>query len=178
MAELAPTRTGVLGDSDYRRRLGEAVGALEDRTGETATAALDTIDRLWSGNRMRFGRWHGDWTPWNTSSGEGSVILWDWERTAPDVPIGFDVLHYHFQPRFLGRPTRDQRAPLRRALRSGSAALEHLAVPSAEWEGLAALYLLELQVRFAAAAEIGGPGAGELADRVGSTLRLHLAHAG
>ena len=101
VAELAPVHTGALGESDYRRRLGEAVADLGGRSGETTAAALAAIDGLWSGNLMRFGRWHGDWTPWNTSARKGRVILWDWERTAPDTPIGFDPLHYHFQPRFV-----------------------------------------------------------------------------
>ena len=65
-----------------------------------------------------------------------------------------------------------------RAVEAASVSLEALGVDRAKWAGLAALYLLELQVRFAATSEIGGPGAVDLSDRIGSMLRLHLEQIG
>jgi len=42
--------------------------------------------------------WHGDWSPWNMGySPDGELFVWDWERTTTGVPVGFDLLHLHFQ---------------------------------------------------------------------------------
>ena len=47
--------------------------------------------------RLAFGAWHGDWTPWNMASTAGGLLVWDWERFATGVPVGFDALHYWLQ---------------------------------------------------------------------------------
>lgn len=42
--------------------------------------------------------WHGDWSPWNMGrSRNGKLCIWDWERSALGVPVGFDLLHLHYQ---------------------------------------------------------------------------------
>jgi hypothetical protein len=46
---------------------------------------------------LTFGRWHGDWVTWNLGSAGARIAAWDWEHSADDVPVGFDVLHWHFQ---------------------------------------------------------------------------------
>jgi hypothetical protein len=46
---------------------------------------------------LTFGRWHGDWVTWNLGSIGDRVAAWDWEHSSGDVPVGFDVLHWHFQ---------------------------------------------------------------------------------
>ncbi|WP_169948605.1 hypothetical protein [Microbispora sp. H11081] len=41
--------------------------------------------------------WHGDFTPWNVAAGaDGRLLVWDWERFAVGVPLGFDALHHFF----------------------------------------------------------------------------------
>ena len=47
--------------------------------------------------RLEFGLWHGDLTPWNIATHGGAISVWDWEFAAPDRPVGFDVLHAHFE---------------------------------------------------------------------------------
>ena len=60
--------------------------------------ALDALRP--AGTELRIGAWHGDWTPWNTAVARGRrVLVWDWERFATGVPVGFDALHYDLQPR-------------------------------------------------------------------------------
>ncbi len=42
--------------------------------------------------------WHGDLSPWNISpSGDGRLLVWDWERYETGVPYGFDAVHHFFQ---------------------------------------------------------------------------------
>lgn len=48
-------------------------------------------------DRGRTAAWHGDFTPWNTAAGaDGRLFVWDWERFAVGVPVGFDALHHFF----------------------------------------------------------------------------------
>lgn len=39
---------------------------------------------------------HGDFTPWNTASDEDQLYVWDWEASNR-YPLGFDLIHYHWQ---------------------------------------------------------------------------------
>ncbi|MGH3739634.1 MAG: hypothetical protein ACRDT6_29140, partial [Micromonosporaceae bacterium] len=78
-------------------------GAL--RTGALGTGALQTGDRRLAeavalvdhdahGSYLEYGAWHGDWTPWNSHPVADAVLLWDWERFATGVPLGYDALHH------------------------------------------------------------------------------------
>lgn len=58
------------------------MAALTSRHGDTA---------------VEFGHWHGDWVPWNLGVHAGRLVAWDWEHSAPDVPLGFDLAHDAFQ---------------------------------------------------------------------------------
>jgi hypothetical protein len=46
---------------------------------------------------LTLGAWHGDWTPWNMAWDGTQVLLWDFERFATGVPVGFDLVHYRLQ---------------------------------------------------------------------------------
>ncbi|WP_283139105.1 hypothetical protein [Rhizohabitans arisaemae] len=61
-----------------------------------ATLAV-RLEGEYGGTRLRFGRWHGDLVPWNLGRHDGTLHIWDWEHSATGVPIGFDLLHWHFQ---------------------------------------------------------------------------------
>jgi hypothetical protein len=54
---------------------------------ETLTASGD----------LPFGTWHGDFGPWNMGVDGRRVEVWDWERFAVGVPVGFDAAHYQAQ---------------------------------------------------------------------------------
>ncbi|MER6946402.1 hypothetical protein ABT294_20445 [Nonomuraea sp. NPDC000554] len=60
---------------------GTARGTAGDAVGDTAGAA-----------------WHGDLSSWNIApSGDGRLLVWDWERYQVGVPYGFDAVHHFFQ---------------------------------------------------------------------------------
>jgi hypothetical protein len=55
---------------------------------------------LGSAGSCPFGSCHGDFGPWNMAT-DGSVVeVWDWERFAAAVPVGFDAAHYRTQEAF------------------------------------------------------------------------------
>lgn len=56
--------------------------------------AIDRIADEYRDARLRFGAWHGDWSPWNMGWRRGKVHLWDWERFETGVPAGMDRIHY------------------------------------------------------------------------------------
>src|SRR5207253_3116256 len=65
------------------------------------------LERLRSAHvTLAFGAWHGDWQPYNMARVPGrpaQIALWDWERFALGVPLGFDPLHYLLQALLHGR---------------------------------------------------------------------------
>jgi hypothetical protein len=123
--------------------------------GTGAAATLDgTLERLEgpAGTRLVFGTWHGDWGPWNLRATPGRLLVWDWERSADRVPLGFDLLHFGYQTALqgLGQP------PATAAATARDRAAPHLA-ELGQRPGLAELlcdlYLLERLCR-AAEAEV------------------------
>ena len=49
---------------------------------------------------LGFGRWHGDWAPWNMGSSGGRLELWDWEQSSTASRCGFDAVHFVLQRLF------------------------------------------------------------------------------
>jgi hypothetical protein len=106
-----------------RRSLADRAPAAGTAPGPGGAAVLDgTLERLaaQAPARLAFGTWHGDWGPWNLRSTPGRLLVWDWERSADGVPLGFDLLHFGFQTALqgLGQPpataaatARDRAAP-------------------------------------------------------------------
>ncbi|GII52917.1 hypothetical protein Pth03_13060 [Planotetraspora thailandica] len=89
--------------------------------------------------------WHGDFSPWNVSAGpDGRLLVWDWERFALGVPLGFDALHYHFQ-----RALRRMRPAVaaRSCLSQAGLVLEPFGLSAAEARRSAAHYLVTLADR-------------------------------
>jgi len=61
---------------------------------------LIDVDRLvdvHADTTIELGTWHGDLTPWNTSTSGGVSKVWDWEFADIDRPVGFDLLHNAFE---------------------------------------------------------------------------------
>lgn len=69
---------------------------------------------------MRFGRWHGDWVPWNLARTKDRLYVIDWEHSDPEVPYGFDRAHWVFQHEFvrLGKSVREASRAVNRDRRS------------------------------------------------------------
>jgi hypothetical protein len=101
VTEYLPSETSAPGPDPVR------MGSPESQDAswyEFVLGGCDEWARRWGGIPLEIGRWHGDWTPWNSGgTGESPVILWDWERTEPDAPVGFDPLNYYLQPSLLAR---------------------------------------------------------------------------
>lgn len=70
---------GDVADPETRRELEVAMRRLGDQAADTTVTV---------------GAWHGDWAPWNMSRSRGRIQLWDWERFATGVPVGFDRCHF------------------------------------------------------------------------------------
>jgi hypothetical protein len=47
-----------------------------------------------------FGGSHGDFGPWNMGTDGNRFQVWDWERFAASVPLGFDAAHYRASQAF------------------------------------------------------------------------------
>lgn len=106
----------------------------------------DDIEGRVGTDEFAFGGWHGDWVPWNMAhDDDGRLWVWDWEHSSDDVPLGFDLLHWHFQNAFIrdqaGLPT-----AVARTLRAGVDAIKGLLDGPAATD-VARLYLLEIALR-------------------------------
>jgi hypothetical protein len=165
MTELAGVggrSRGPLAGSGYLGRLRSRLAAAPpgpDR--DTLGAALDALAA--AGPDLSFGAWHGDWTGWNMASTAGGLLVWDWERFARGVPVGFDPLHYRLQTDVV----RHRRPPAQAAdgcVRDAAACLAPFGVPPAQARLVAVLYLAELSARYLAdrqadaGARLGRPG--------------------
>ncbi|MGB6005314.1 MAG: hypothetical protein WBG36_11975 [Ornithinimicrobium sp.] len=95
LAQTAPTSRGPLSGLPWWHR---TKAALERVAGSAEADQLIAHGRWmqhqWGDLELEVGPAHGDWTPWNMATPGGQVVLWDWERFAGDVPVGFDALHY------------------------------------------------------------------------------------
>ncbi|MGH3316034.1 MAG: hypothetical protein ACRDO0_07805 [Nocardioidaceae bacterium] len=119
---------------------------------QAAAPALADLLRTWLHaatahpvDDLEFGRWHGDWTRWNVVEADGSPLAWDWEFSEPSVPVGFDLLHWHFQ-QTLARPQGSLEAAVR-AVYDAAPALAAVGVDPARHRLVASLYLIEILTR-------------------------------
>lgn len=86
------------------------------------------------------GMWHGDLTPWNTSTAGGVSLIWDWEFADDGRPVGFDLLHNAFERVRRSAPRHEAEA-LRSLRNEARAILEPLGQPT---DAVVDLYLCEL----------------------------------
>ena len=147
VAALGDPGTAPMVASSYRASVESRMQRMRPDASSTAREAIREVDRRWSQLPLRFGRWHGDWTPWNMATRGGHPIVWDWERTAPSVPVGFDLLHYAFHRRLAsGRDDPDR--CLIEAARSVAPSMRVIDVEGARLDATICLYVLEMHVRF------------------------------
>jgi hypothetical protein len=155
IAALGGIEEATLGESGWWAGLRSRLAPIREALSGGAAAILDgTLERLegLAGTRLVVGTWHGDWGPWNLRATPGRLLVWDWERSADRVPLGFDLLHFGYQTALqgLGRP------PAAAAATARDRAAPHLA-ELGQRPGLAELlcdlYLLERLCR-AAEAEV------------------------
>ncbi|GIH76242.1 hypothetical protein Plo01_26710 [Planobispora longispora] len=155
IAESTGISTMPLAESGYWRRLAAEAGGMAGETPAAIVAAMRRIEAVHGRTRVRFGRWHGDWTPWNLGWDGQDLWIWDWEHSTAEVPVGFDLLHWRFQVAVAMRdlPLDDGVEAVRAAAR---AELGEAGVPAGDRGLLAALYLLEMFVRTCRLEQGGG----------------------
>jgi hypothetical protein len=95
---------------------------------------------------LKFGAWHGDLVPWNLGRCGTRLYAWDWEGSTPDVPLGFDAVHFYYSVAFIAREHPLAEAT---AIAAGSAdgALKALGVPDQARRLVATLHLVEQAIR-------------------------------
>ncbi|MGY2701903.1 hypothetical protein [Nocardioides sp. HB32] len=154
LSHLGGVSCAPLTESTFWRRLHEAISALPARPDrDHLGAAAHAVAADHGTDRVRLGGWHGDWGHWNMGMSGSVVDVWDWERYEPDVPLGFDGLHFAAQ---LVRPgERDQRRQEQQFFASVPELLVDLGIPTADHELTLRLYLLHIGVRYADALRHG-----------------------
>jgi hypothetical protein len=147
---VAGVRRQPLAESEYWARLRARLGGLTDvEDGRTlAAAARDLVGRT-GAQRIDFGCWHGDWTPWNMTSTSEGLLVWDWERFGTEVPVGFDPLHYRLQAAIV-RDGRDPRDAVADLLTMCGPLLYGFGVPGGSARTTTLLYLIDLAARYLA----------------------------
>lgn len=148
VSRVCGTNEWPLADSPFWAHIGETAQTSADSEPLLLTRRYEQVKQRWADAVLEFGSWHGDWAPWNCGPHGGRVQVWDWERFASDVPVGFDVIHYAAQMVRHGQAgtqrsqaqLRDQLARLLRQMHAHRAA--------AQADLVLALYLLEIAVRF------------------------------
>jgi hypothetical protein len=146
VARCLGTRCMAYQDSRYAGRLSARLATLESPDASRLAAILGVVSS--AAPVLEFGAWHGDWNGANSAVlADGRVLVWDWERFDPDVPIGFDAVHLALQAAI----TRQGTAPRQAATDVLAAAGDLLApfgVGRAEAPLVGVLYLVELAVRY------------------------------
>ena len=142
-------RLAAADDGDDRDHLMHALDALRVRAGSSVLA---------------YGAWHGDWTQWNMASTEKGLLVWDWERFTPGVPVGFDALHHWLHTEVGPGRQREPRTVAAELAEQAARLLTPFGIGPAEARLTATLYLAELSTRYLvdrqaeAGARRGAPG--------------------
>lgn len=128
----------LLSSQSHGLRLAESVASIEARHGS---------------DLVQLGGWHGDWGAWNMGMGSGNLQVWDWERFDPEVPVGFDGLHFDAQKVRPGEA--GERGQEEAFLRSVPRTLSGMDIPTDRHDLTLRLYLLEVGVRYVDALRYG-----------------------
>jgi hypothetical protein len=138
---------GPLGDSTYWPDLRDRLAAVGDRPdGVRLAAAAESLVGHAGGIALKYGAWHGDWAPWNMANLADTLLVWDWERFATGVPLGFDAVHHELQKRI--QSTGDAKAAVEATVHRAADLLAPFGVPAEGREATALLYLVDLAVRY------------------------------
>ena len=104
VAALTARSTATLRASGFWTGLRHEVVRLSTEPSGARLAGLaETVEQRYGEHPVRLGGWHGDWGRWNMDTCDGVVQIWDWERYDPEVPCGFDAVHYAAQSDPAGR---------------------------------------------------------------------------
>jgi hypothetical protein len=184
VARVGGLQEGALASDAYLRQLQERLEAADPGAERSALLeALNTIAATGLCTGLTFGSWHGDWSPWNMASTTGGLLVWDWERFATGVPLGFDALHYWLQSG-VGPQRRDPLAAATDCLEHAAALLAPLGIDPARARLTGALYLADVATRYlvdrqaAAGAPLGAPGTWLIPALVGEVAQFRAQQNG
>ncbi len=97
LAESAETRHESVAESSYWAGLRRRIQGLPRSPAAPTRDLITSVETQFGAAVLGFGRWHGDWAPWNMGRLDGRLELWDWEQSASGVPLGFDLVHFVVQ---------------------------------------------------------------------------------
>jgi hypothetical protein len=147
LSRVGQVSTSTVGESLWWARVLDNIGTTSGTSLPAAlTQAVNRVGASVADVTLEFGAWHGDWARWNMAVTPDSLNVWDWERFESDVPVGFDALHFRFQDLKSQMP-RDE--AIRTLCRNAPDLLAPFDVPADLSPVVAALYLLDLAVRYA-----------------------------
>jgi hypothetical protein len=140
--------SGQLAASDYLKQLTARLTGADHSPERTALLqALSTLTAREGETALTYGAWHGDWSPWNMASTRDGLLVWDWERFASGVPLGFDALHYWLQTEV--RPgRREPRVVAAECPARAAQLIGPLGGKAAQARLTATLYMAELATRY------------------------------
>jgi hypothetical protein len=154
IAATGTTSRGSLAASSFAHRVRADLAEASAAEAQVSTVLLRWLHRLEEHpDELDFGRWHGDFVPGNLGRTATGPVAWDWEYSDRDVPVGFDLLHWHFQRRL--SPDDGTVAESARAADAQAARLSVLGVPRTSHGLVTSLYLLEMFTRSARMAAAG-----------------------
>jgi hypothetical protein len=141
--------SGTLVGSAYWAELRGRLAAVGDRPeGVALTSAAELLATHAGRHTLRYGAWHGDWAPWNMANVADALLVWDWERFARGVPVGFDAVHHELQRRI--QSTGDAADAVEATVRKAGELLAPFGVADGSRELTALLYLVDLAARYLA----------------------------
>src|SRR6266566_3755240 len=184
VARVGGLQQGALASEAYLRQLRERLEAADPGAERSALLqALDTLTATGLATGLTFGAWHGDWSPWNMASTTGGLLVWDWERFASGVPLGFDALHYWLQSE-VGPQHRDPLEAASDCIEPAAGLLAPFGIDATQARLTAALYLADVATRYLvdrqaqAGAPLGAPGTWLIPALVGEVARFRAQQNG
>jgi len=139
---------GPLAASPYWTDLTARIAELPDTPAAATLADLVArIEKELGEVPLDLGAWHGDWTPWNTAVAGDRLLVWDWERFAVGVPVGYDALHWALQTDLVNHLADPGEAARESLARAGSV-LERFELSTDQVRTTAVGYLAELAARY------------------------------
>jgi hypothetical protein len=176
-AEVAAIGGGTpspLSLSPYWATLNDRVAALPPGpAADTLAECMGRIEKAYGDVGLRLGAWHGDWTPWNTAKAGDRLLVWDWERFAPAVPVGYDALHWALQTDLVTHLA-DPAQSADRSLSTAATVLEAFGLTADQVRATSVGYLAELATRYLADRQVE---AGARLGDVGSWLLPAIGRA-
>ncbi len=149
------TRAMPLAVSPWWAGVWREADAAPDELRVVLASYLRAVEERWGHLPLEFGAWHGDWVSWNLAREGERLHAWDWEHSADDVPVGFDLVHWHFQMALV-REGRGVVEAVRRCTERGLPLLAELGVAPEAAPAVVACYLLEILLRDWRSVQAGG----------------------